>query len=89
MKQLKKMSQRGLLDPEQEDPFALFVASTNIRYCYYNETQNILGNTYGMAVLQVGLYVSCSSSCCVATELLHHFHVAAPVEPYAINHKPG
>ncbi|KAF6255647.1 GNAT acetyltransferase 2-domain-containing protein [Scenedesmus sp. NREL 46B-D3] len=52
MKQLKKMSQRGLLDPEQEDPFALFVASTNIRYCYYNETQNILGNTYGMAVLQ-------------------------------------
>jgi N-acetyltransferase 10 len=55
MKQLKKMSQRGLLDPEQEDPFALFVASTNIRYCYYNETQNILGNTYGMAVLQVCL----------------------------------
>ncbi|WIA39314.1 hypothetical protein OEZ86_005429 [Tetradesmus obliquus] len=52
MKQLKKMSQRGLLDPEQEDPFALFVASTSIRYCYYNETQNILGNTYGMAVLQ-------------------------------------
>lgn len=23
------------------------------RYCYYNETQNILGNTYGMCVLQV------------------------------------
>eukprot|EP00878_Enallax_costatus_P023726 GHUV01025263.1.p2 GENE.GHUV01025263.1~~GHUV01025263.1.p2 ORF type:complete len:127 (+),score=32.38 GHUV01025263.1:859-1239(+) len=52
MKQLKKMAQRGLLDPEQEDPFSLFVASTNIRYCYYNETQNILGNTFGMAVLQ-------------------------------------
>jgi N-acetyltransferase 10 len=31
MKQLRKMAQRGLLDPEQEDPFALFVASTNIR----------------------------------------------------------
>jgi N-acetyltransferase 10 len=63
MKQLKKMSQRGLLDPEQEDPFALFVASTNIRYCYYNETQNILGNTYGMAVLQVGPYVSQRQEC--------------------------
>jgi N-acetyltransferase 10 len=25
------MAQRGLLDPEKEDPFALFVASTNIR----------------------------------------------------------
>jgi len=52
MKQIKKMAQRGLLDPETEDPFSLFVASTNIRYCYYHETQNILGNTYGMAVLQ-------------------------------------
>lgn len=53
MRQVKKLAQRGLLDPEKEDPFALFVASTNIRYCYYHETQNILGNTYGMAVLQV------------------------------------
>ncbi|GFR40676.1 hypothetical protein Agub_g1265, partial [Astrephomene gubernaculifera] len=52
MRQIKKMAQRGLLDAEKEDPFALFVASTNIRYCYYHETQNILGNTYGMAVLQ-------------------------------------
>eukprot|EP00798_Chlamydomonas_sp_ICE-L_P008257 gene8257-1526_t len=52
MHQIKKMAQRGLLDPETEDPFALFVASTQIRYCYYHETQNILGNTYGMCVLQ-------------------------------------
>ena len=47
------MSQRGLLDPESDDPFALFVASTSIRYCYYAETQKILGNTFGMCVLQV------------------------------------
>lgn len=52
MHQIKKMAQRGLLDPEKEDPFALFVASTQIRYCFYHETQNILGNTYGMCVLQ-------------------------------------
>jgi N-acetyltransferase 10 len=32
MQQIKKMAQRGLLDPEKEDPFALFVASTNIRW---------------------------------------------------------
>jgi len=31
MHQIKKMAQRGLLDPEKEDPFALFVASTQIR----------------------------------------------------------
>ncbi|KAL6747969.1 hypothetical protein V8C86DRAFT_3147387 [Haematococcus lacustris] len=52
VKQIKKMAARGLLDPEKEDPFALFVASTSIRYCFYSETQNILGNTFGMAVLQ-------------------------------------
>ncbi|GAB4815551.1 hypothetical protein N2152v2_002597 [Parachlorella kessleri] len=52
MKQIKKMAQRGLLDPDKEDPFALFVASTNIRYCYYSETHKILGSTYGMLVLQ-------------------------------------
>jgi N-acetyltransferase 10 len=55
MKQIKKMAQRGLLDPDSEDPFALFVASTNIRYCYYADTHKILGNTFGMCVLQVGL----------------------------------
>ena len=45
--------QRGLLDPEKEDPFSLFVASTNIRYCFYHDTHRILGNTFGMCVLQV------------------------------------
>ncbi|CAI7807913.1 unnamed protein product [Closterium sp. NIES-53] len=52
MRQMKKMMQRGLLDPEKEDPFALFMASTAIRYCYYAETHKILGNTFGMCVLQ-------------------------------------
>ena len=52
VKQIKKMVSRGLMDPENEDPFSLFVASTDIKYTYYKDTQNILGNTYGMAVLQ-------------------------------------
>lgn len=47
------MAQRGLLDTETEDPFSLFVASTSIRYCYYSDTHKILGNTFGMCVLQV------------------------------------
>lgn len=54
-RQIKKMMQRGLLDAEKEDPFSLFVASTNIRYCYYADSQKILGNTYGMCVLQVDI----------------------------------
>ena len=52
MKQIKKMVSRGLMDPENEDPFSLFVASTDIKYTYYKDTQNILGNTYGCSVLQ-------------------------------------
>jgi N-acetyltransferase 10 len=65
VKQIKKMAQRGLLDAEKEDPFSLFVSSTNIRYCYYHDTQNILGNTFGMCVLQVS-HISmqaCSAGC--------------------------
>ncbi|RNA28998.1 N-acetyltransferase 10 [Brachionus plicatilis] len=52
MKQIQKKIKCGKLDVNDDDPFELFVASTNIRYCYYNETHKILGNTYGMLVLQ-------------------------------------
>ncbi|XP_060695058.1 RNA cytidine acetyltransferase [Hemiscyllium ocellatum] len=52
MRQLQKKIRSGTLDLKQDDPFELFVAATNIRYCYYNETHKILGNTYGMCVLQ-------------------------------------
>ena len=38
----------------QEDPFELFISATKIRFCYYAETHKILGNTFGMCVLQVG-----------------------------------
>lgn len=52
MKQIQKKIKCGKLDVNDDDPFELFVASTNIRYCYYNETHKILGNTFGMLVLQ-------------------------------------
>ena len=51
-KQVKKMIQRGLLDPEKDDPFELFISATDINYCYYKETSRVLGNTFGMLVLQ-------------------------------------
>lgn len=53
MKSLQKKIKSGKLDVNEDDPFELFVVSTNIRYCYYNETHKILGNTYGMCILQV------------------------------------
>eukprot|EP01068_Selenidium_serpulae_P006755 Selendium_serpulae@DN4498_c0_g1_i1.p1 len=52
MKQLKKKMERASYNANIEDPFELFVSSTSIRYCYYKETHQILGQTYGMCVLQ-------------------------------------
>lgn len=65
MKQIKKEVQRGLRDPDAaEDPFELFVSSTDIRYAYYKESHKILGNTYGMCVLQVRDWRGWTRSCC-------------------------
>ncbi|XP_071453035.1 RNA cytidine acetyltransferase isoform X2 [Hetaerina americana] len=52
MKHLQKKISSGQLNVNEDDPFELFIAATNIRYCYYSETHKILGNTYGMCVLQ-------------------------------------
>ncbi|KAM4721086.1 RNA cytidine acetyltransferase [Rhinophrynus dorsalis] len=52
MRKLQKRIKSGSLNIKEDDPFELFIAATNIRYCYYNETHKILGNTYGMCVLQ-------------------------------------
>lgn len=53
MKTIQHKVKAGKLNVNEDDPFELFVASTNIRYCYYSETHKVLGNTYGMCVLQV------------------------------------
>ncbi|XP_065864767.1 RNA cytidine acetyltransferase 1-like isoform X2 [Euphorbia lathyris] len=50
--QIKKLSQRGLLDPEKAGPFALFVERGAVSYCLYKDSERILGNTYGMCILQ-------------------------------------
>lgn len=52
MRQIKKQQQRGLYDASKDDPFELFISSTDIRWCYYKETHKVLGSTYGMCVLQ-------------------------------------
>ncbi|CAJ0559877.1 unnamed protein product, partial [Mesorhabditis spiculigera] len=51
MRQMKKKSQVGNV-MLSDSPLDSFLSSTKIRYCYYSETKNILGNTYGMVVLQ-------------------------------------
>lgn len=51
-KKIKKEIKRGVRDVDTEDPFELFISTQNIRYVYYKETEKILGNTYGMCILQ-------------------------------------
>ena len=52
MREIKKLISRGVYDKDGENPFDLFVSSTEIRWCYYKDSKNILGQTYGMLVLQ-------------------------------------
>ena len=49
---IKKEVKRGIREANAEDPFESFVTMQNIRYVYYKETDKILGNTYGMCILQ-------------------------------------
>ncbi|EDO08001.1 GNAT acetyltransferase 2 family protein [Babesia bovis T2Bo] len=48
----KKLAYRGLYDDVTEDPYELFVRTTDIRYCFYKESQKVLGQTFGFLVLQ-------------------------------------
>ena len=49
---IKKEIRRGTREANSEDPFELFISLNDIRYTYYKETDKILGNTYGMCILQ-------------------------------------
>ncbi|GER47563.1 tRNA(Met) cytidine acetyltransferase TmcA [Striga asiatica] len=52
MKQVKKLIARGLFEPEKADSFSLFLETTDIQYCLYKDSERILGNTFGMCILQ-------------------------------------
>ncbi|MFH4980783.1 hypothetical protein AB6A40_007492 [Gnathostoma spinigerum] len=51
-KRMKEMRKKSRMIRNDDEPFDFFLSSTNIRYCYYAETHKILGNTFGMLVLQ-------------------------------------
>lgn len=52
MKELQKLQKKGLYNANVDEPFELFTSSNEIRYCYYKETEKILGNTFSLLVLQ-------------------------------------
>ncbi|ODV85033.1 hypothetical protein CANARDRAFT_28753 [[Candida] arabinofermentans NRRL YB-2248] len=49
---IKKEIKRGQREANDRDPFEAFISNQQIRYVYYKETEKILGNTYGMCILQ-------------------------------------
>ncbi|AOA62108.1 Small ribosomal subunit biogenesis [Komagataella phaffii CBS 7435] len=49
---IKKDIKRGTREANDMDPFEAFISNQQIRYVYYKETDKILGNTYGMCILQ-------------------------------------
>lgn len=49
---IKKDIKRGIREANDQDPFEAFISNQHIRYVYYKETEKILGNTYGMCILQ-------------------------------------
>lgn len=49
---IKKDIKRGVREANDQDPFEAFISNQHIRYVYYKETEKILGNTYGMCILQ-------------------------------------
>ena len=58
MNLIKKQIARGIRDVDEDDPFELFISSTAIQYTYYKESEKVLGNTFGMCVLQVVLVLT-------------------------------
>ena len=50
-KKVKKLKQKGIYNENVDEPFELFINSSEIRYCYYKETQKILGNTFDVLIL--------------------------------------
>uniref|UniRef100_A0A915DH43 RNA cytidine acetyltransferase n=1 Tax=Ditylenchus dipsaci TaxID=166011 RepID=A0A915DH43_9BILA len=52
IKEIEKKKAAGAMHAREDDPFELFISSTEVRYCYYSESHKILGNTFGMLVLQ-------------------------------------
>ncbi|KAM6563660.1 hypothetical protein CsatB_023658 [Cannabis sativa] len=51
-KQLKRLMQSGLQDAEKADSLSLFLETAGLTYCLYKDSEKILGNTFGMCVLQ-------------------------------------
>ncbi|SCP03838.1 histone acetyltransferase, putative [Plasmodium ovale] len=67
-RELKKKIKKGTFDSTVDNNFDSFLKNANIRFCFYNETQKILGKTYSICVLQDFSYITPNILCrCIET----------------------
>ena len=59
MKEVKNMQTKGLYDSDVDDPFQLFIASTDIKYTFYKDSHKVLGSTY-TSTINFGFRCLCS-----------------------------
>ena len=53
MKKITQKNNRGTQNIEDADPFKVFILATDVRFCKYEDTHKVLGQTYSMLILQV------------------------------------
>lgn len=51
-KKIQQEVKRGIREANDADAFELFVTLNNVRYVYYKESEKVLGQTFGMCILQ-------------------------------------
>ena len=51
-KEVKKGLKAGLHDTNVDEPFDMFQKTTDIRYCFYRDSEQVLGKTFSMCILQ-------------------------------------
>jgi len=51
-KEVKKGVKTGFHDANVDEPFEMFQKTTDIRYCFYRDSEQVLGKTFSMCVLQ-------------------------------------
>ena len=52
MKELTASMKAGTYDSLSDNPFDLFITTSDIQYCYYKDSQNVQGQTFNMLILQ-------------------------------------
>lgn len=52
VKEIKKNVKAGYHDANLDEPFEMFQKTNDIRYCFYRDSEQVLGKTFSMCVLQ-------------------------------------